>query len=170
MWHYWAHTLEKEKEPRLKKSLRIPERDTQSAQVCRIGLPAKASRLWPSYSKGKKGHIVSDLKKKRDWPPWMHLQAQECGSYRAEDVVELLKKSLHYAQDPSESVVVLLDWFKAHRSPEVAKLIKDMGHVLLFHGGGTTGYTQVNDTHLHAALQRLLQLLEIQQAASQAQE
>ena len=110
--------------------------------------------------KGKKGHIVSDLKKKRDWPPWMHLQAQECGSYRADDVVELLKKSLHYAQDPEESVVVLLDWFKAHRSPEVAQLIKDMGHVLLFHGGGTTGYTQVNDTHLHAALQKLLQLLE----------
>ena len=33
-------------------------------------------------------------------------------------------------------------------------------HVVLFHGGGITGFTQVNDTHLHALLQRLLIMLE----------
>ena len=33
-------------------------------------------------------------------------------------------------------------------------------HVLLFHGGGVTGLEQINDTHLHAAVQRLLEQIE----------
>ena len=94
---------------------------------------------------------------------WMILQAQECGSYRAEDMIEVLKKTLPKAETAAESIVVVLDWFKAHRDPEIMLVLDDMGHVLLFHGGGTTGYGQINDTHLHAQLQVHLQKLEVAQ-------
>ena len=56
---------------------------------------------------------------------------------------------------PEDSTVLLLDWYSGHRAPEVEALVKEKGHVLLFHGGGTTAFTQVNDTHLHAAYQHL---------------
>ena len=61
-------------------------------------------------------------------------------------MVELLKKRLPVAASTEESVVLMLDWFKAHRSPAVLV-------------GGR-----------HALLQRLLQRLEAEQASSQAQE
>jgi hypothetical protein len=55
---------------------------------------------------------------------------------------------------------VLLDWFSGHLTDEVKELIAGKGHVLLFHGGGTTPFTQVNDTHLHAQLAALLIKIE----------
>ena len=58
----------------------------------------------------------------------------------------------------------------AHRDPNVIKTIRDMGHIVCFHGGGTTGYEQVNDTHLHARLQADLQAVENRMAHSQLQE
>jgi hypothetical protein len=48
--------------------------------------------------------------------------------------------------------VVLLDWYKGHLTDEVAQKVKSKGHVLIFHGGGSTPYTQINDTHLHACM------------------
>ena len=80
-------------------------------------------------------------------PTWMHMQTQRKGSYRAEDMVYLLEKTLPQAVEPEEAIVVCLDWYAAHRDPAVAKLIEDRGHVLLLHGGGTTAYEQVHDTH-----------------------
>jgi len=59
---------------------------------------------------------------------------------------------LPQASTSEESCVVLLDWFNGHLTKEVADIVKKKGHVLLFHGGGTTPFTQVNDTHLHAIL------------------
>ena len=78
------------------------------------------------------------------------------GSYRSKDVVEVLDWMLLQAHSPDESIIVLLDWFSGHLTEEVAALVESKGHVLLFHGGGTTPFTQINDTHLHALLQRLL--------------
>ena len=54
-----------------------------------------------------------------------------------------------------------MDWYAGHRTAEIASLILGRRHVLLFHGGGTTGYEQVNDTHLHAILQHWLKTMEI---------
>ena len=60
------------------------------------------------------------------------------------------------ANESKESIVVMLDWFSGHLTDEVAELVRGKGHVLLFHGGGCTPFTQINDTHLHATLARLL--------------
>ena len=68
------------------------------------------------------------------------------------------------ANDSKESVVVLLDWYAGHLTEEVAALVRAKGHVLVFHGGGCTPFTQVNDTHLHATLARLLIQIENQWA------
>ena len=87
---------------------------------------------------------------------WMKLQVQEEGSYRSPDMVEALEWMLPQAQTSEESMIVMLDWFSGHLTDEVAEVIKRKGHVLLFHGGGTTPFTQVNDTHLHARLKQLL--------------
>ena len=81
-------------------------------------------------------------------PPWLLLQFQERGSYRTEDVLQFLDWALEPAACPQESIIVLLDWFSAHLSAEVAELVARKGHVLLFHGGGVTGIEQVNDIGL----------------------
>ena len=91
----------------------------------------------------------------------MTLQTQEKGSYRASDMVELLSARLPQAVHDYDSQVVILDWYTAHRDEAVAAFIAARGHVLLLHGGGTTGYEQVNDTHLHAQLQARLKELEV---------
>ena len=92
--------------------------------------------------------------------PWMKVQVQEYGSYRSSDMVEALDWMLPQANDSSESMVLLLDWYSGHLTEEVAELVRRKGHVLLFHGGGCTPFTQVNDTHLHASLARLLIQIE----------
>ena len=94
-------------------------------------------------------------------PAWMHVQTQKKGSYRASDMVELLEKTLSPAGEDYESQVVLLEWYAAHRDPAVAELIESRGHVLLLHGGGTTAYEQINDTHLHANFQTRMKALEV---------
>ena len=89
---------------------------------------------------------------------------QENGSYRSEDVVEVLDWMLPSAANSTESIVLLLDWYQGPLTEEVAELVRRKGHVLLFHGGGTTPFTQINDTHLHALLARLLIQVENQWA------
>ena len=84
------------------------------------------------------------------------MQVQKAGSYRSEDMVEALDWMLPVASSPEESIIVLLDWFSGHLTEEVEELIRSKGHVLLFHGGGITPFTQINDTHLHAVLAQSL--------------
>ena len=55
------------------------------------------------------GRILPRLSANFDCPPWMKLQVQENGSYRARDCVDALKWILPDAADSSESIVVLLD-------------------------------------------------------------
>ena len=85
----------------------------------------------------------------------MKVQVQVNGSYRSGDAVEALDWMLPDANSSDESIIVLLDWFSGHLTEEVAALIQAKGHVILYHGGGTTPFTQINDTHLHALLARL---------------
>ena len=86
-------------------------------------------------------------------PEWMHVQTQCKGSYRAQDMVELLEKTLSPAADDCDSAVVCLDWFAAHRDASVVEAIESRGYVQLMLCGGTTSIEQVYDTNLHATLQ-----------------
>ena len=118
--------------------------------------------------RGKQGgRILDGVHRNFACPAWMKIQVQENGSYRAADCVEAIEWILPDAQDSSESVVVLLDWFSAHRSDEVLECVERKGHVLVFHGGGVTPFIQVNDTHLHAQVARSLIALENAWAHSQ---
>ena len=65
------------------------------------------------------------------------------------------------ANDSSESIIVMLNWFSGHLTEDVATLVRNKGRVLLFQGGGCTPFTQINDTHLHASLARILNQLEV---------
>ena len=113
--------------------------------------------------KGKKGgKIEQDLKRMIGLPEWVQIQLQEMGSYREEDVIEALRKVLPVAASTRESCIVLLDWFSAHRTKDVMDFISSRGHVVLYHGGGCTPFDQINDTHLHALLARILIRLENQ--------
>lgn len=107
-------------------------------------------------SSGPAGTIRDGLQR----PEWLLIQVQEKGSYRTEDVLAFLEWALPQARDASESTILLLDWYSAHLSPEVQDLVNRKGHVLLLHGGGVTGMEQVNDTHLHALVQRVMEELE----------
>ena len=75
--------------------------------------------------------------------------------------MELLENTFKQAGEDYESQAICLDWYAAHRDPRIAELIASRGHVLLLHGGGTTAFMQVNDTHLHAILQALMKELEL---------
>ena len=110
--------------------------------------------------KGTPNGFVQKSLEALDRPKWLHVQVQEQGSYREVDVKNSLRKLLPVALKPEDSMVIMLDWFAAHRTSNVIKFIEDRGHVVLFHGGGCTPFTQVNDTHLHAVLQRTLVKLE----------
>jgi len=110
------------------------------------------------------GTIKQSLRQSSRLKPWMLVQVQENGSYRSQDMVEALDFLLPTANDSTESVVVLLDWYSGHLTEEVAALVRSKGHVIVFHGGGCTPFTQINDTHLHALLARLLIQLENQWA------
>ena len=111
--------------------------------------------------KGKPGgRVLQSLLEMTDIPEWLHIQVQECGSYREEDVIEALRKVLPVATSSEMSMIVLLDWFSAHRTEKVIAFIESLGHVVLFHGGGCTPFTQINDTHLHALLKKFLIQLE----------
>ncbi|CAK0804003.1 unnamed protein product, partial [Prorocentrum cordatum] len=73
-------------------------------------------------------------------------------------------------QELEDSMVILLDWYSAHLTAEVQRAIRDMGHVVLHHGGGVTGLEQINDTHFHAVVQRLLEQIETRVLRKQRQE
>ena len=47
-----------------------------------------------------------------------------------------------------------LDAYAAHLTQEVKDLAFERGFVVVYHGGGSTGVCQVNDTDLHAAFER----------------
>ena len=102
------------------------------------------------------GTIQKSLDEDFDGPPWMKVHVQVNGPYRSSDMVDALRWILPDADKPEDSITVLLDWYSGHRTEEVEDLIAAKGHVLLFHGGGTTPFGQINDTHLHALVQRFL--------------
>jgi len=120
-------------------------------------MPPKIAVL---FKAAPNGPVIKELRASPRLKSWMKVQAQEYGSYRSDDVVEALDWMLPDASNSTESIVLLLDWYSGHLTDEVAELVRRKGHVLLFHGGGCTPFTQINDTHLHALLARLLIQIE----------
>ena len=116
--------------------------------------------VWLLFKGKKNGRIIGNILEEGPLPPWLKLQVQEAGSYREEDVIDSLRDVLPHAVDSQQSCIVLLDWFSAHRTPAVIDFIHSRGHVVMYHGGGCTPLTQINDTHLHALVQRIMVQLE----------
>ena len=112
------------------------------------------------FKNAPNGSVINRLRSSDRMKPWMMVQAQENGSYRSGDMVQALEWMLPKANKSEESIIVMLDWFTGHTTEEVAAKVREKGHILIFHGGGCTPFTQVNDTHLHATLARYLVQIE----------
>ena len=86
------------------------------------------------------------------------LQTAPKGSYREEHVIIFLQRWLPEWSEERQKAhdwrILYLDAYAAHLTERVRDLAFERGFVLLYHGGGTTGVTQVNDTDLHAAFER----------------
>ena len=80
------------------------------------------------------------------------------GSYREEHVITFLSRWLPEWTDERASAndwrLLYLDAYSAHMTAEVQDLAFERGFICMYHGGGTTGVAQVNDTDLHAAFER----------------
>ena len=120
-------------------------------------VPPKVAILFRAKPEGT---VIKRLRQASHLKPWMKVQVQEHGSYKSVDMVEALDWMLPTAADSTESIVVMLDWYSGHLTAEVAATVRGKGHVLMFHGGGCTPFTQINDTHLHASLARVLIQIE----------
>ena len=91
-------------------------------------------------------------------------QTSNSGSYRTEHVLTYLERAL-----PATAVttpaghwrLIYCDRYRAHESDAMRRLAWEHRAVVLLHGGGTTGVAQVNDTHLHGALSKAYQELEM---------
>jgi len=70
------------------------------------------------------GTVIKNLRDCGHLKPWVKVQVQENGSYRSEDVVEALDWMLPVANIPSESIIVILDWYSGHLTKEVADLVR----------------------------------------------
>ena len=81
------------------------------------------------------------------------------GSYRCEHVVAFLRRWLQPWTPEREASadyrLLYLDAFAAHLQDEVVECAWQLGYYCVYHGGCTTGVSQVNDTDLHAALERM---------------
>ena len=86
------------------------------------------------------------------------MQRAPKGSYREEHVIKFLSRWLPAWTAERAAArdwrLLYLDAFAAHLTQRIRDLAFERGYVVLYHGGGTTGVCQVNDTDLHAAFER----------------
>ena len=91
------------------------------------------------------------------------------GSYRVEQVLEFVNWALPEWTPEREAAhdyrLLFLDAYKAHFDQAVVDAAWAHGFVVLWHGAGTTGIAQVNDTHLHAGFERIYMDMEEQSLA-----
>ena len=80
------------------------------------------------------------------------------GSYREEHVLLFLSMWLPVWTEERAAAkdwrLLYLDAFSAHLTQRIRDLAFERGFIVLYHGGGTTGVCQVNDTDAHAAFER----------------
>ena len=86
------------------------------------------------------------------------------GSYRQEHVYEFLERYLDVWTPERETAgdwrILYMDAYRSHLGAQMFDLCWSRGYVLLYHYGCTTGIAQVNDTDLHAELERIYVELE----------
>ena len=87
--------------------------------------------------------------------PWWTVVTSPRGSYREEHVLAYLERHLEPWSAGRRWRILLCDAFAAHMGSNVRRLAWQRGYIVILHGGGTTGVTQVNDTDLHQHLRRL---------------
>lgn len=87
-------------------------------------------------------------------PKQMHVQFAVKGSYRLENMLEMVKqlKNRHNLFSQKDYALYILDNYSVHLLPELRQSLLQKGYVLVVIGGGITGDVQVNDTHLHHRL------------------
>ena len=100
----------------------------------------------------------------------MFAQTSNSGSYRKEHVLTFLERALpavRAADGDTQWRLLFCDRYRAHEGDAIQRLAWRHRFVIVFHGGGTTGVTQVNDTHLHGHLSKAYQELEMAEAFMQ---
>lgn len=106
--------------------------------------------------KGMTDKVLRGLELRRDMQ--ISLAFGPKGSYRAEHVVRFLERWLRPWTEEREASadyrLLYLDAFAAHLDQSVVDIAWSKGYFTVYHGGCTTGVSQVNDTDLHAALER----------------
>ena len=87
-------------------------------------------------------------------PKGMNVQFAVKGSYRLENMLEMVKqlKNRHNLFSQKDYALYILDDYSVHLLPELRASLLKKGYVLVVIGGGITGDVQVNDTHLHHQL------------------
>ena len=82
-------------------------------------------------------------------PKGMNVQFAVKGSYRLENMLEMVKqlKNRHNLFSQKDYALYILDDYSVHLLPELRASLLKKGYVLVVIGGGITGDVQVNDTH-----------------------
>jgi len=99
-----------------------------------------------------------------EWAPWLTVVLSPKGSYREEHVLNYLEEILDPWVEGRDWRILLADAYAPQMTDAVRRCAWLRGYVLIIHGGGTTGITQVNDTDLHQLLKRLY--MELEQGAA----
>ena len=119
--------------------------------------------------KGKTNRVLKKLPK--NFGKHVVFQFAPKGSYRVEQVVEFLNRALPVWTEERAAArdwrILYLDAYAAHFADAVVETAWRHGFVVLWHGAGLTGLMQVNDTHLHASVERIYLEMEGQSFAYQ---
>jgi len=100
--------------------------------------------------------------------PWLSVVTGPKGSYREEHVLAFLERHLLPWTDGRRWRVMLMDAYGPQMSDNVRRLCWSRGYIVIIHGGGATGVTQVNDTDCHQHLRRDYVALETQEMVNQS--
>ena len=85
---------------------------------------------------------------------WLSVVTGPKGSDREEHVLQYLERHLPQMTEGRRWRLLLLDAYAPQMSDSVRRLCWQRGYIVIIHGGGATGVTQVNDTDLHQHLRK----------------
>ena len=101
------------------------------------------------------------------WAPWLTIVTGPKGSYREDDVLNLIEDVLDDMSETRQWRIMLLDAYSAHLSDRIRVCAWHKGYIVITHGGGASAVTQPNDTDLHGPLKRDYTDLEQQDTLEQ---
>ena len=88
------------------------------------------------------------------WAPWMSVRVSPSGSYNESDIIDYMQQVLEPPTEERRWRILLVDAYRAQMTDAVRRCAWRMKYVLIVHGGGSTGVSQVNDTDLHQPLKK----------------